>query len=259
MRGGRRIFPRRLRRWPVVVALALTMTFPASAAKEGGERAAAEIGDAAYCAELSSDSAHRPVLRANRTAAGRIALTFDDGPHPTMTAPILDLLAEYGVQATFFVIGVNAEAHPDIVWREIAEGHEIGNHTKTHPDLSRLNYRAAAEEVTGAQSVLFARYEYPPRLLRPPGGEVNENLCRLADGLDYELILWSVDTRDWAHTDTATIVRTVCENISDGDVILFHDFITGEAHTLEALRELIPQLISRGYEFVTVSRLFGFD
>lgn len=197
------------------------------------------------------------LLHANRDQSNKIALTFDDGPHPVRTAPILDILAKYGVRATFFVVGENVEAHPELLEREILAGHEIGNHTNTHPDLSKLTYRAACDEVLAAENAVFAQNEYRTRLLRPPGGAYSDAIFRLAARLDYDLILWSVDTRDWAHTTADDIVKTVSSFVSGGDVILFHDFISGEAHTAEALESIIPQLLSEGYEFVTVSELFG--
>lgn len=216
-----------------------------------------EIADAVSTVVQNGEYEKPAVLHANREERGKVALTFDDGPHPKLTAPILDLLAKYGIKATFFTIGMNAQMYPDLVERELAEGHEVGNHTQTHPNLSTLSYQEVYDEVLAAEKAVYTENSYKTHLLRPPGGNVGENVMRLAKNLNYDLILWSVDTRDWAHTDTATIVRTVSDNIKNGDVILFHDYVSGESHTLDALTTLIPQLLSRGYEFVTVSELFG--
>lgn len=216
-----------------------------------------EIADALSTFVENKEYEKPTVLHANRESPGTVALTFDDGPHPKLTAPILDLLAEYNIKATFFTIGMNAQTNPELVERELAEGHEIGNHTQTHPNLAALSYQEVYDEVLAAERAVFAENKYKTHLLRPPGGNVGENVMRLASNLNYDLILWSVDTRDWAHTDAATIVRNVSKNVKNGDVILFHDYVSGESHTLEALKQLIPELISRGYEFVTVSELFG--
>ena len=186
-----------------------------------------------------------------------IALTFDDGPHPTRTAAILDLLAEYGVRATFFVIGENAEAHPELVERELAEGHEVANHTMTHAALSRLSYRDAMTEVMDAEHAIFPDGSGRSTLLRPPCGAVGQQTLKAAERLGLSIVLWSVDTRDWEHKSAEAIARTVREGVTGGDIILFHDFVSGESHTLEALETLIPELIGEGYEFVTVSELFG--
>lgn len=216
-----------------------------------------EIADAASTVVQNGEYEKPTVLHANRESTGKVALTFDDGPHPKLTGPILDLLAEYDIKATFFTIGINAQTNPELVERELAEGHEIGNHTQTHANLSALSYQEVYDEVLAAEKAVFAENKYKTHLLRPPGGNVGENVMRLASNLHYDLILWSVDTRDWAHTDAATIVSTVNKNVKNGDVILFHDYVSGKSHTLEALKQLIPELLSRGYEFVTVSELFG--
>ena len=198
-----------------------------------------------------------PVLRRNPGEPTKLALTFDDGPHPTRTAAILDLLAEYGVRATFFVIGENAEAHPELVERELAEGHEVANHTMTHAALSRLSYRDAVDEVLNAEHAIFPDGSGRSTLLRPPCGAVGQQTLKAAERLGMSIVLWSVDTRDWEHKSAEAIIRTVREGVTGGDIILFHDFVSGEAHTLEALETLIPELIGEGYEFVTVSELFG--
>ena len=198
-----------------------------------------------------------PVLRRNPGAPTKLALTFDDGPHPTRTAAILDLLAEYGVRATFFVIGENAEAHPELVERELAEGHEVANHTMTHAALSRLSYRDAMTEVMDAEHAIFPDGSGRSTLLRPPCGAVGQQTLKAAERLGMSIVLWSVDTRDWEHKSAEAIIRTVREGVTGGDIILFHDFVSGESHTLEALETLIPELIGEGYEFVTVSELFG--
>lgn len=277
-------FPRirHRKRWLILVAAALTVGTASSAAYPGAVRdstvssvisgslpgddgeslraistGCGEISDAASTVVENGEYEKPTVLHANRESTGTVALTFDDGPHPTLTAPILDLLAQYGIKATFFTIGENAELHPELVGRELAEGHEVGNHTQTHPNLSELSYKAACDEVLAAENTVYEENEYHTHLLRPPGGNVGKNVIRLAKDLGYDLVLWSVDTRDWEHTDTDSIVRTVSDNVESGDVILFHDYISGESHTLDALRRLIPSLLSQGYEFVTVSELFG--
>ena len=209
-------------------------------------------------AALTCEASDEPViLRRSAEARQKLALTFDDGPHPTHTAPILDLLAKYGAKATFFVIGENAAAHPELIAREIAEGHEVANHTMTHAALSRLSYRDALREVLDAEHAIFPDGAGSSTLLRPPCGAIGQSVMRVAERLGLSLVLWSVDTRDWEHKSADAIVETVRKGVTGGDVILFHDFVSGETHTLEALETLIPELASEGYEFVTVSELFG--
>ena len=186
------------------------------------------------------------------------ALTFDDGPHFAYTEEILDILKEYGIKATFFVVGENAEKHPDIITREISEGHEIGNHTYTHPlNYSTLNSEKAFEEILLTEEILNFTAEYRPKLFRPPGGQCGEHLTKALERFDYKLILWSVDTRDWNRPSAAKIAKTVLNNIRPGAIVLFHDFVSIKSNTPAALRIILPKLIEEGYEVVTVSELLN--
>lgn len=186
-----------------------------------------------------------------------IALTFDDGPHPKRTAEILDILNEYGIKATFFVIGENVELYPELIEREISEGHEIGNHTENHKSLLKADKVELEKEIATFSGTLEEKFGYKTKLIRPPGGQYNENLPPYAAENGYKVILWSVDTRDWAHTPVADIKANVLKNTRDGAIILFHDYVAGKSPTPAALREVIPALLSEGYEFVTVSELIN--
>ncbi|MBE6570281.1 MAG: polysaccharide deacetylase family protein [Ruminococcaceae bacterium] len=187
----------------------------------------------------------------------KIALTFDDGPHPVYTKEILDILAEYDLKATFFVVGENAEWFPELVRREYEAGHEIGNHTYTHANLRKAEYNSVLDEILGAEDAVYENTEFRCRLLRPPGGMYGDNVYKAAENLDYTVVLWSVDTRDWAHTPSETIANEVLSNIKSGDIILFHDYIASDSPTPEALRKIIPVLLAKDYHFVTVSELLG--
>ncbi len=189
----------------------------------------------------------------------RIALTFDDGPHYKYTAEILDILAENDVKATFFVVGSLAERYPELILRELSEGHEIASHTWSHPHLSKLPEATLESELSATEELLYELAEYRPKLFRPPEGKCPDSVRRVAAHLDYEVVLWTVDTRDWAHTPTETIVKTVLDNTEPGAIILCHDFIGGNSPTPEALRKFIPELKRNGYEFVTVSDLLYTD
>ena len=186
----------------------------------------------------------------------KIALTFDDGPHPVHTPEILDILAEYGIKATFFVIGENATWYGDLVKTEYESGHEIGNHTYSHHmNLKKLSYDGICAEIENAENVIYENIEYRTKLLRPPGGIYSDTLLRAAADNDYNIICWSVDTRDWAHTPTDEIVKNVLSSVKEGDIILFHDYVSGESPTPAALKQIIPTLLDEGYNFVTVSEL----
>ncbi len=185
----------------------------------------------------------------------RIAVTFDDGPHPKKTAEILDLLAEYSARATFFVVGENAKYYPDLIMREAAEGHEIGNHTYHHRAMRKCREGEGRCEITATSDMIKSITGKSPVLFRPPEGSYSSSTVELARACGCDVVLWNVDTRDWALSKTDEIVANVKKNVRDGSIILFHDFTRDGAHTLDALKILLPYLVSEGYEFVTVSEL----
>jgi peptidoglycan/xylan/chitin deacetylase (PgdA/CDA1 family) len=185
----------------------------------------------------------------------QIALTFDDGPHPRYTPEILGILDEYGIKATFFMIGENVKYYPAAAEAVLAAGHEVGNHTYSHRCLPPLNDHEILSEITACEDAISSVAEYRPRLIRPPQGELTGEDERLLGALDYRIILWDVDTRDWAHTPPTEIAKYVCDHVEAGDIILMHDFIGHDSPTAEALRIFIPVLLERGYHFVTVGEL----
>ena len=200
-------------------------------------------------------SASSDVVYSWQSSGKSIALTFDDGPHPRYTEEILDILDEYGIRATFFFIGVNVEAYPDEARLVKQKGHEIGNHTYSHQNLRELSYADICNEIDYGEVAVYNVTGYRTNLLRPPEGKMSDILLSEADERDYNVICWSIDTLDWAHTPTEQIVDNVLNSTEPGDIILFHDFVSGDSPTPAALRRIIPTLLQRGYEFVTVSEL----
>ncbi len=186
-----------------------------------------------------------------------IALTFDDGPHRTMTDDILEVLARYDVKATFFVIGRNALEYPDVLRRVAAAGHEIGNHTHTHPKLREQNAESFAEELTEAEKAIGETIGISPTLFRPPEGFLEGVIETVAKEHGYRTVLWSVDTLDWTDAPATDIERRIMQGVKDGGIILCHDYIVGKGHTAEALNRVIPRLLEEGYRFVCVSELLG--
>ena len=198
------------------------------------------------------------VIFSGTTACGKkIALTFDDGPHPVKTPKILDLLEKHGVKATFFIVGSLAEYHPEIVAREAAEGHELANHSHTHARLSGLTEAEIKAEIEKADAIIKKAAGVTPRLFRPPEGAYSGNVVKIASDMGKETIIWTVDTLDWAKTPRDAIVENVKANVTSGSIILFHDCTREGTFTLESLEVLIPYLKSQGYEFVTVSELIA--
>ncbi len=187
----------------------------------------------------------------------KIALTFDDGPHPRYTREILSILEEYGVKATFFVVGLNVEAYPSLVKAEVDGGHEVGNHTYSHTNLREAQYEGICREIGATERLIYENTDFRSRLLRPPEGLYSPTVCTAAADCDYTIVLWSVDTRDWEHTPAEEIARHVLSEVRGGDIILFHDFIGHDSPTPDALRQILPKLIEEGYRFVTVSELLS--
>lgn len=184
-----------------------------------------------------------------------IALTFDDGPHPVYTDKILDVLARYNAKATFFVIGVNVKNYPEPFLRAVGEGHEIGNHTYDHKNLRGIGCDAVIEQLARSADLVYRLSDYGVSLMRPPQGAMDEELLSVAEELGYRVIIWDVDTRDWASEPSEKIVQNVLKNADNGDIILFHDYHVGATNTVDALNVIIPTLQKQGYRFVTVSEL----
>lgn len=187
----------------------------------------------------------------------KIALTFDDGPHSVLTSEILDILDQYGVKATFFVVGDNVKQSPEILRRIADSGHEIGNHTQTHIDCSKSNYRDIKNELSYVHEKVLEICDYDIKLFRPPGGALSKKMKKAIDEMDYRVVLWSIDTKDWAHTDVKKITANISQNIKGGSIILFHDYITRNSPTPLTLKKVIPMLIDEGYSFVTVGELIN--
>ncbi len=198
------------------------------------------------------------VIFSGTTACGKkIALTFDDGPHPRKTPKILDILDKFGVKATFFIIGENAEYYPEIVAEEAARGHELANHSYSHAKLSVLTEAEIRAEIERADAAIKKASGITPRLFRPPEGAYSANIVKTANELGKNTIIWTVDTLDWAKSPRDTIVENVKTSVTSGSIILFHDFTNKDTHTAEAHEILIPYLQEQGYEFVTVSELLA--
>ncbi|MEG1311940.1 MAG: polysaccharide deacetylase family protein [Romboutsia sp.] len=184
-----------------------------------------------------------------------IALTFDDGPHPKETNQVLNVLKKYDVKATFFIAGKHANWYTKPLLRANEEGHEIGNHTFNHPDISNLSSYQIEEEILKCEETLIKFTGKKPNLFRPPFGSYNEKtLSNIAKKLGYKIILWNtVDAKDWKNPPARNIADNIINNVKNGDIVLLHDYATN--NTVEALDILIPKLIEKGFKFVTVSEI----
>ncbi|GAA1975113.1 polysaccharide deacetylase family protein [Catenulispora subtropica] len=177
-----------------------------------------------------------------------IALTFDDGPGPD-TGRLLDLLQRENVPATFFVLGDQAEKYPATVRREYAEGHEVGNHTYDHKDLSTLSAAAVQAEIKHGADAIAATGIPRPTLVRPPYGAVNDTVRTYAG---YPFIMWRVDPLDWKYPNAVRVADQIVSHAQPGRIVLSHDI---HKTTIDAMPAVIQRLKQQGYTFVTVSTL----
>lgn len=179
-----------------------------------------------------------------------IALTFDDGPYKHTTMPILDTLKEYNGVGTFFVLGNRVKSNEELLKRMVSDGNEIGNHSFNHKQLTVISASEVKSQIDKTQDAVLQVIGSTPKVMRPTYGSYNS---KLKSQINMPMILWSIDTLDWKSKDANVIVTHVLDNVKDGDIILMHDIYKS---TADAVKILVPELISRGYQLVTVSELY---
>ena len=185
-----------------------------------------------------------------------VALTFDDGPNPRKTAPLLDLLEQYHIKATFYVLGTSlTEETSPLLQRMVDQGCEIGIHGLTHGKIDHLIPTSLTKKLLDMSAMISERIEggYTPRTMRPPGGHLSQTVKNVTRELGISIVLWSVDTEDWRNGQDA-VLRILRNKTRDGSIILCHD---KGGRTQQALEIFIPELLAKGYEFVTVSELLS--
>lgn len=183
----------------------------------------------------------------------QIALTFDDGPDEAITPIILELLAQYNAKATFFMLGYRVNLYPEIVNQVHDAGHEIGNHSWNHPQLTKLKPALILEQIEKTDNAIAELVGFAPTLVRPPYGNVNK---KVIDTVPGTLVNWSIDTSDWRDRDVDMIMNNLERQIHEDGIILMHD--TYET-TAQAVEQILAKYTEEGYEFVTVSELLEFD
>src|SRR5205809_3396613 len=182
-----------------------------------------------------------------------IAITFDDEPSTVLTPKLLDLLAAHHIKATFFVIGENVAEHPEIVARAAREGHEIGNHSWSHPNFAKMSQESVRSQLQRTDDAIKNATGKRPTLLRPPYGSITEREKRwIHDEFGYEIILWDVDPLDWKRPGPAVVRSRILKETRPGSIVLSHDIHPG---TIEAMPSTLDELEAKGFKFVTVSEL----
>jgi peptidoglycan/xylan/chitin deacetylase (PgdA/CDA1 family) len=186
-----------------------------------------------------------------------IAITFDDGPHPNLTPRLLDMLKERGIKATFFVVGRNVEEYPAIVARMAAEGHEVANHSWSHPSLTKLGFESFRKQIENTNDAIAKATGKRPVLMRPPYGATSVGLNkRLNEQFGLKVILWSVDPRDWKYRNSNRVYNWIIQNTRPGSIIVAHDI---HGTTVAAMPATLDALLAKGYKFATVSELIAME
>lgn len=183
-----------------------------------------------------------------------VALTFDDGPTKN-TEELLELLNEYNVDATFFVLEYNCINYPDAIVSMSEAGHEIAIHGSTHTAFTKLSIEEVQNEITSTINTIENLGVDASNIVRPPYGSLNSEL---KENITSPFVLWSIDTEDWKSRDKDMIKKQITDSISDGQIILMHDMGSVHNANLEALRELLPEL-TKEYQFVTISDLYKYN
>ncbi|WP_342598167.1 polysaccharide deacetylase family protein [Psychrobacillus sp. FSL H8-0483] len=178
-----------------------------------------------------------------------VSLTFDDGPNPDTTVKILETLKKYNAKATFFMLGSRVSFYPEIVQEMKAAGHELGNHTWNHPDLTKASSEKIALEINNTDNAVEKASGSKPTVFRPPYGAVNQTV---RNQTALPVVLWDVDTMDWKYRDPNHLLQHVKQHVKNGSIILMHDI---HASTAEGLDAVLAYLKGEGYSFVTISEL----
>ncbi|QAY66496.1 polysaccharide deacetylase family protein [Paenibacillus protaetiae] len=194
------------------------------------------------------------------TSVKAVAFTFDDGPNPVYTPQLLSIFREWNGKATFFMIGEQIERNPETARSVHEEGHEIGNHTYTHPNLTELKKDDILEEIDKTEQLIAGITGAKPAVLRPPYLASDERLGRLAASRGYRLIgAVNPGVQDWDMPGVQHILDKTREHLGPGSILLFHDGYGDRSQTIEAVSVLVPVLVKQGYRLVTVSELLALE
>lgn len=186
-----------------------------------------------------------------------IAMTFDDGPSAKLTPKLLDLLAAHHIKATFFLIGQNVAENPEIVAREAREGHEVANHSWSHPNLAKMSDEGVRGQLHKTEDAIRSASDNRPTLLRPPYGSISLRQKKwINQEFGYKIVLWDVDPLDWRRPGPNVVCNRIVKNTRAGSIVLAHDIHPG---TIEAMPCVLSQLEAKGFKFVTVSELIEME
>lgn len=186
------------------------------------------------------------------TKEKKLSISFDAAWGRANTEGILEILDQYDVKTTFFLVGFWAEKHPDLVAELVERGHEIGNHSATHPHMASLTEGQIREELRRCSDLVKSITGQPTTLFRPPYGEYNDSVVRVSRQEGYECVQWNVDSLDWKNISSEDMVRRCTKDVNPGDIVLFHN---DSKYILEALPAILEYYTQKGYKIIPVSQL----
>lgn len=196
----------------------------------------------------------RPFVTNGPGFGRRISLTFDDGPNPSTSSMVLDELKKRDIKATFFVIGKNVDAFPDFAKKIVDEGHEIANHSYTHPALGKLSDERVRDELDRCQEAIIKATGVKPVWFRPPYGSFLTRQNKITAERGLGVALWSIDPFDWKKPGSSVVSQRVLSQSLPGRIVLLHDI---HRQTAEAVPAILDGLVERDYTFTTMSGFLG--
>lgn len=181
-----------------------------------------------------------------------LSISFDAAWGGAQTMDILDILDEYGVKTTFFLVGIWVERYPELVKEIIARGHEIGNHSTSHPQMSKLSEEKIREELKITSDRVQQLTGVRPTLFRPPYGDYNDKVVTVSRAEGYECVQWNVDSLDWKNRGTQDLISQATKNNKPGDIVLFHN---DSQYIVEALPTILKTYQNAGFTIIPVSEI----
>jgi peptidoglycan/xylan/chitin deacetylase (PgdA/CDA1 family) len=234
----------------LLLAAACTLAVLAPAAPANAE--VQKAPEAPKASESSKAKKPKKPKKVDCSAVKCIALTFDDGPSK-YAGELLDIFKKHKVKATFFLEGQYVKSRPAFAKRMAKEGHDLGNHSYTHPHFPEISDARIRQEITRTQDVVHKATGVKPKLLRPPYGEADDRVLEIATQMRMPVVLWNAGSRDWALRDANAIYEQVMSEVKPGAVVLMHDWVR---ETIDAMPRIVTALQKQGYHLVNVSTLF---
>lgn len=189
-----------------------------------------------------------------RTDEKLVALTFDDGPDAKVTPQVLKVLKENNIKASFFFIGERVKVYPSVVKQTFDDGNLVLSHSYTHPQFTKLAESEIKQEIISTENEISKVINKKPAIIRPPYGDTNDLVISMCNAMQYKIVIWSIDTMDWAVDSEDNIVKNVVDNIRTGDIILMHSN-EDKTKDVKALSTIITQLKEKGYRFETLDEM----